>query len=241
MDSLSTGAPSSLMTPQLAVIIAVAIFIFWLILRARSSAKAATTTAISPNVPESAVNAVFDQIVARFIAGEFAAQFPSSVVLHPGERPIFTIPHVRLCEERVTRSGGRYSGVSIRVMKGVYYRTGAFTGASSTEVTPIDDGALTLTSSRLIFVGPKQSREIPLPKIIAIDSVTNGITVSQSGRQKTEYILGTDGLQVTAKVTAEFVNDPAFVPTSITWRLRGEEFRKIVEGLLAGGAPVKSS
>ena len=92
-----------------------------------------------------------------------------------------------------------------------------------------------MTSGRLLFVGARQSREIPLSKIISMDSVDRGIAIAATGHQKTEYFLGTEVLQISEKLTPDLT--PNADPVTVTWHLRGEELRKVVQGLLAPSIP----
>lgn len=213
----------------LALVLVVA-WVAWLVMRRRSSGGARLPKGVSG----ASVDRAFDQIVGRFVDGEFGSQFSTSVMLRPTERLIFALPSIQLCEERATKRGATYSGVSVRVMKGVTLRSGTITGGTKTEVTPIDNGTLTLTSHRLVFVGEKQLREAVLTKLISIDALDHGVAITSSGRKKTEYYRGTDVLQLTATIEPGPDESPGSDPKTATWCLTGEEIRKMIQALLAG-------
>ena len=74
---------------------------------------------------------------------------------------------------------GRSQGISIRVAKGLYYRTGSFKGypVTSTENVLQDRGLLAVTNKNLFFGGPKKTIKIPYKKIIAVHPFSNGIGI----------------------------------------------------------------
>lgn len=58
---------------------------------------------------------------------------------------------------------GGYSGFSVRIARGVYYRVGGFKGnpVEKTELTHVDEGVLVFTNKNLYFVGQTRSYKIP--------------------------------------------------------------------------------
>jgi len=103
-------------------------------------------------------------------------------ILRPNEKVlIFSVTD--LYEERsVRKSSG--SAISFRLMKGVYYHTGGASSFSTPQMTCIDNGALIVTTERLIFSGNKRSFEIPLTRIINVAHGDNQIMISASGNYK---------------------------------------------------------
>ncbi len=200
----------------------------WYLLRGRGKQGARLPKGVSG----AAVDRAFDQIVRRFAEGEFASQFATSVILQANEYLVFALPKIQLCEEQVTKRGGTYSGVSVRVMKGVSVRSGSFKGAATTEVTPIDSGTLSLTSHRLVFVGAKQVREVELPRLVSIDAMDHGVVISVKGKKKAEYYRGTDVLEIAATIETDESGEALAERKTVTWRLTGEEIRKMIESLL---------
>lgn len=109
-----------------------------------------------------------------------------------GESVYFELQPVGLIEYR--SSGSTYSGmnqgVSIPIVKGVRYSVGASQGSltrNPEQLTQIDTGKAIFTNQRIIFVGPNNTREWDLNKLVDMTSGPNGqtISISVSNRQKT--------------------------------------------------------
>jgi hypothetical protein len=56
---------------------------------------------------------------------------------------------------------------------------------STQQWAALDTGRLTITNQRLVFVGGKEDRTIPLKKIVSVNSSLTEILISVEGRQKT--------------------------------------------------------
>lgn len=118
------------------------------------------------------------------------------IILKKGENCYLSIHLIQLHEDRKERQyvpGSR--GASIRIMKGVSLRFGGYQGYSeSIEVRKlIDEGTLCITDKRFIFIGGSKNIEVNLNKIIAVEVYSDGIAVSRTGKQRTEYFIGMDG------------------------------------------------
>jgi hypothetical protein len=83
-----------------------------------------------------------------------------------------------------THYEGGSSGVSIRVMKGVYYRAGAFKGYPvKTEVLKFkSDGTLYITDKNLYFYEGLKTVKIPFNKILSITNYSDGIGIQKDGQ-----------------------------------------------------------
>src|SRR5947207_4554976 len=91
---------------------------------------------------------------------------------------------------------GRSQGVSVPVpgLRGVRYRVGATHGTyvqGEEAPTPIDTGTFTLTTTRAVFVGPKQTREWDWSKLLGITHAADApwTAIAVSNRQKTSGVL----------------------------------------------------
>ena len=157
-------------------------------------------------------------------------KFDTNLLLKKGERLVFDIPQVSLCEERSVRVKGGYQGFSVRLMKGVSYRFGGFTGGTEQQVIELDSGNFILTNKRIVFSGEKLSKDVPLNKINTIESLDNGISITRSGKQKTEYYVGTDVVELTMKITPS--EGENFKEEDINWKLTGIEVKNIIQKLL---------
>ena len=105
-------------------------------------------------------------------------------LLGKGEHLIWLFRDITLHQQKVQREYvGRSRGVSVRVMKGVYYRTGGFKGhpVETTVMQRIGIGSVCLTDKNLYFASPEKSLKIPYTKILSIDSYSNGIGLQKDG------------------------------------------------------------
>ncbi|NLA39727.1 MAG: hypothetical protein GX882_10220, partial [Methanomicrobiales archaeon] len=127
----------------------------------------------------------------------------NAVLLKRGERAVAVIPGVTLKEPRsVRKTYGGGGGPSIRIAKGVYFRTGGFASRSESheEIKEIDSGTLTLTNRRLVFTGRKRTVNVPLGKIVGMEPYRDAIAINRDGKQRTEYYTGIDNVHLTIHV-----------------------------------------
>lgn len=142
------------------------------------------------------------------------------VILKRGEELKAVLPDITLLEPRKVTTGG-YGGPSIRVAKGMYVRLGGFRAQSHEEIKEIDKGVLTLTSRRLIFSGSKRAYEVSLKKILSVEPYSDGIAIRRSGKQRTEYFVGTDKVVLDIQVGERRYREP----------LSGIVLKLLIEGL----------
>jgi hypothetical protein len=107
---------------------------------------------------------------------------PTDIILKPGESAFYSTPST-LYETRAVRSyQAGHSG--FRVAKGVYIGRTSGRSISTQQWAALDTGWLTITNKRLVFVGGKEDRTIPLSKVVSIDNSLTEIVVAVEGRQK---------------------------------------------------------
>jgi hypothetical protein len=85
-------------------------------------------------------------------------------------------------QRRVTKQINYWGPVArIKIMKGVYYRIGSIGGQRVSEDNwqMIDSGVLYLTNKRLIFMGQKGNKTIPINKILDFKPFKNGIDIQK--------------------------------------------------------------
>lgn len=105
-------------------------------------------------------------------------------LLGKGEHLIWLFRNITLYQQKVQREYvGRSRGVSVRVMKGVYYRTGGFKGrpVETTVMQRIGTGSVCLTDKNLYFASSEKSLKMPFSKILSIESYSNGIGLQKDG------------------------------------------------------------
>ena len=166
----------------------------------------------------------------RSAKGTYGKQFNTNLLLKKGEHLVFDVPDVSLCEERSVGLKGGYQGFSVRIMKGVSYRFGGFRGGAERRVTEIDRGNLTLTNKRMVFSGAKMSKDISLSKLNTIQSLEDGVSITRSGKQKAEYYVGTDVLEINTTVKPE--EGDTFEAEDVKWRMSGVALKSIIQKLL---------
>ena len=85
-------------------------------------------------------------------------------------------------EQRTQRRyEGRSSGVSIRIVRGVYYRVGAFQGhpVDTRYLAHIDSGWLGVTDKNVYFAGQSKTLRIPHSKIIGLTTFSDGVGIDR--------------------------------------------------------------
>lgn len=124
------------------------------------------------------------------------ADVETSILFARNERPLYAFENISFLQERVKSSFvGGGAGVSFRVAKGVYLRTGAFKGQpiKTAEIQNIDEGELVITSQNIYFRGNVKSFKIELKKIINIEAFSDGIKIEKEGVSfKPYYFKGMD-------------------------------------------------
>lgn len=100
--------------------------------------------------------------------------------LQKGEQIVWAFSGSKYLEDKTRRQlVGGSQGVSVRVMKGVYYRVGAFKGQAveHTERVHIDTGWVVVTNKNIYFAGPRKSVRLPYAKIVSFEPFSDGIGV----------------------------------------------------------------
>lgn len=100
------------------------------------------------------------------------------------EHLVWLFRNITLHQQKIRKEYvGKTRGVSVRVMKGVYYRTGGFKGhpVETTIMQRIGMGSVCLTDKNLYFASPEKSLKIPYNKILSIESYSNGIGLQKDG------------------------------------------------------------
>ena len=120
-----------------------------------------------------------------------AGQLPTNVKLgdvpilfQKGEQPIWLFNGVTLSRFRTRTSYvGGSQGVSLRVMRGVYYRVGSSRGerVQTSELTEIGRGAVILTTRNLYFVSSAAPARYQLAKIVSVEPFADGFSVTRDG------------------------------------------------------------
>lgn len=116
---------------------------------------------------------------------------------------------------------GRTQGVSFRVMKGVYFRTGGFSGerVSRQEVETLGNAIVAVTSKHIYYIVGHESKRIPHDKVITIRPYSDAVVVTLDGAR--------------AYPLAFHVDDPWYfaniVQNAQNWNISPEEAKRINE------------
>ena len=166
----------------------------------------------------------------------------SQLITEPGEDAHFETRASLMKEvvQREFRAG--YSGVSVRVAKGVRISGGGARGHSvvtGTKIAAEDDGVLVVTSQRSVFLGHRKTVEIPHQKLLNLTVFSDGIQFHVSGRTTAPLFSGLDGELAAAYVTQSAQRRTAHDATGpddeTVLRKIGDEFQRDVESHVAKG------
>lgn len=105
-------------------------------------------------------------------------------LLGKNEHLLWLFRDVTLLMQKVRRETvGRSRGVSVRICRGVYYRTGGFRGhpVETTYMQRIGTGSVCITDKNLYFHCPEKAMKIPFKKILSLDPASNGLGIQKDG------------------------------------------------------------
>lgn len=112
----------------------------------------------------------------------FSLDVPLPFKLQPREVMLWAFPNTRLFE-RVTKREvrGGSTGASIRLMKGLYWRLGAFKGVpvSWEETKHTGTGLMVLTSKHILFSSSNKNWRIPFSKLASIEPYSDAIEIQR--------------------------------------------------------------
>ncbi len=106
------------------------------------------------------------------------------IMLGAKEYIVWVIHNVNMYQQKVVRQWvGGNSGVSFRIAKGVYYRTGGTRGRCVEHNTWEEQGkgSLVLTNKNIIFYSSYKSSKIPYKKLIGFIPYNDGIELHKDG------------------------------------------------------------
>lgn len=96
------------------------------------------------------------------------------------EKIVWAFQNSHYYEDKIRRQYvGGSQGVSVRLAKGLYYRTSTFKGrvVENTERVHIDTGWVVITNKNLYFAGARKSLRLPYGKIISFEPYSDGIGI----------------------------------------------------------------
>lgn len=112
---------------------------------------------------------------------------PAGIVWEPGERFLYAWPNTSVAEYQTQK---RYvagtAGVSVRVCKGVYVRSGGIRGHVETSkgFERLGSGMVAVTNRNVYVMAPVEPFKAPLKKLVSVRAFQDGVVLSFTGRQK---------------------------------------------------------
>jgi len=117
--------------------------------------------------------------------------------LQKTEKIVWVFQNVDYYEEKTrTQYIGGSQGISLRIAKGLYYRTGAFKGEKiqTPETIHADTGLLGVTNKHIYFAGQFKRFRIAYNKIVSFEPFSDGIGVQRDAiTAKPQSFLTSDG------------------------------------------------
>jgi len=116
-------------------------------------------------------------------------QGPVRFQLQAGEIPVYGIANVLVRQERTTKSYvGGYSGVSMRVANGLYYRLGGMRGhaVESTSLQEVDYGDFLMTTRAIYFGGTEKGTNFRLSynQVIRFQPCSDAVGICRNGARE---------------------------------------------------------
>lgn len=105
--------------------------------------------------------------------------------MQKGETLVWMFHNVSFYEEKTFRTYvGKSSGFSVRIAKGLYYRTGSFKGwpIETNHMVTRGNGSLGVTTKHIYFAGDQKSLRIPYKKIIQFIPYSDGLGIHTDGK-----------------------------------------------------------
>lgn len=121
---------------------------------------------------------------------QVSGDFP--FMLDKSEHMVWLFRNITLHQQKVKKEYvGRSQGMSFRIMKGVYYRTGGFKGhpVETTIMQKMGIGSACFTDKNIYFSSPEKSMKIPYKKILSVDSYSNGVGIQKDGANEKPIFL----------------------------------------------------
>lgn len=142
-------------------------------------------------------SAVLREVCSGNIPSKFSQDGLPAINYQKNEQVVWAFKNSQFLEDKTRREFvGTSHGVSIRIAKGVYYRTGAFKGrpVQHTERVLIDSGWVVVTDKHIYFSGSRKSSRFPYQKIISFEPYSNGIGIMRdAATAKPQIFITNDG------------------------------------------------
>lgn len=140
-------------------------------------------------------------VLRELMEGKIPSRFRPVGVLpfnfQKNESLIWVFKNVDYYEERTYRQYvGGTRGMSFRIAKGVYYRTGSFRGhpVETTEKVHLGTGTLAVTTKHLYFHGSRKAFRVRFDKIVSFTPFSDGVAIQRdAATAKPQFFITGDG------------------------------------------------
>ncbi|MDO8531236.1 MAG: hypothetical protein Q7T26_03565 [Dehalococcoidia bacterium] len=139
---------------------------------------------------------LFRLTIGRMNDGRMPILNKASLLLKKGEVGHIEMVAALLKQVAIREYQGSYSGFSFRIVKGVRYHVGGTKGRSvvvGTEWQTQDQGTLSVTSHRVVFLGSKRSVEMPYKRLLQVEVFSDGIRLHLANRVSTPTFVVENG------------------------------------------------
>lgn len=137
---------------------------------------------------------VIREVVRGILPQRFSLEGNLPINFQKDEKTIWAFPNSGYLEDKVRRQYvGTSQGVSIPVMKGLYYRVGAFKGETVESVhrVHVDTGWVVVTTKNIYFAGSRKSLRLPYSKIVSFEPFRDGLGVMRDTQSATLQVFAT--------------------------------------------------
>ena len=125
-------------------------------------------------------------MTARANSGRLEAVDNPELITKGGEEVYLEVVAQKTKEVTVKEYQGGYAGVSYKISKNMRVNTGGTRGRMvpvGTQIVTEDVGILSITSTRVVFVGSKKTQEFLYTKLVGLQMFEEGLTLGVSNRQ----------------------------------------------------------
>jgi len=161
----------------------------------RTFAALASNLGVNPTLDEATERTMHRYALFWRIEHGDVPRIDAPIQLQRGEVCHFQAPAQWLEHRKQTSTIGYYSqGVSIRVVRGVYYRVGASRPHRVTTegLVPIEQGMLYITNKRVILDGQTRNFALRLSSLIAFQSYSDGVVLEKASGKNPHLIVNGD-------------------------------------------------
>lgn len=141
--------------------------------------------------------AVIRDILNGEVPQRFSIDGSLSINFQKDEKIVWAFPNSKYLEDKTRKQYvGGSKGVSVKIAKGFYYRTGSFKGhaVERIERVHIDTGWVILTSKNIYFAGSQKSLRLPYKKIVSFEPYSDGMGIMRdAATAKTQVFVTGDG------------------------------------------------